>query len=106
MLKIVILSNNYIGGGQGERDCFTYFLENFLLELQSPEQLDLSNNIITDEALYPIVKYLFANRACMIESLNLDNNSFTNYARRTIAQAYLRCSNSKLKLKLGPMPLT
>ena len=37
LLRIINLSNNYIGGGPRESDCMTIFLENFLLELDTPE---------------------------------------------------------------------
>ena len=71
----------------------TSFLESFLLELEKPETLDLSCNQIGDDCLYPIVKYLFANWDCHIHNLNLEFNSFSNRAKRTIAQAHIRCPN-------------
>ena len=84
----------------------TAFLESFLLELEKPETLDLSCNQLNDDCLYPIVKYLFANWDCHIHNLNVEFNNFTNRAKRTIAQAHIRCPNQQLKVKYGPMPLT
>ena len=82
------------------------FLENFLLELNRPEVLDMSFNKLDDESLYPIIKYLFANTECRLQLLNLEHNLFSNYAKRTIAQAQCLCTNPNLVAKFGPLPLT
>lgn len=58
----------------------TIFLEDFLAELEQPEVLDLSYNRLSDECLYPIVKYLFANTESKILMLNVEHNNFTNKA--------------------------
>ena len=84
-IRKLVLSNNLIGEGPREKELMTLFLENFLLELDSPQHLDLSYNRISDESLYPIVKYLLANTECHINILSLEMNSLSNYAKRTIA---------------------
>ena len=105
-LKAVVLNNNLIGASPGAKGSMVTFLESFLLELDTPETLDLSCNQISDECLYPIVKYLFANWDCHIHDLNLEFNQLSNYAKRTLAQAHIRCPNQGLKVKYGPLPLT
>ena len=105
-IKTVILNNNVIGASHGAKQSMVVFLESFLLELEKPETLDLSCNQISDDCLYPIVKYLFANWDCHLHNLNLEFNQLTNYAKRTIAQAHIRCPNQELKVKYGPLPLT
>lgn len=77
-LKNVLLHNNLIGEGTNVKEVMSAFLESFLLELKSPEVLDLSYNRIGDDSLYPIVKYLFANTECRIHMLNIEHNSLTN----------------------------
>lgn len=85
----------------------SFFLESFLLELKKPQELDLSMNMIDDECLYPIVKYLFANHeSTSLSNLNLEWNNFSNYSKRTLAVAYSKCKNKILKCKIGPLPLT
>jgi Ran GTPase-activating protein (RanGAP) involved in mRNA processing and transport len=84
-LKNLLLHHNMIGEGANVKEAMSGFLESFLCELKSPEVLDLSYNLIGDESLYPIVKYLFANTECRISMLNLEHNLFTNYAKRTLA---------------------
>jgi len=74
----VLLHNNLIGEGTNVKEVMSAFLESFLLELKSPEVLDLSYNRIGDDSLYPIVKYLFANTECRIHMLNIEHNSLTN----------------------------
>ena len=103
-LRKIILNNNEIAGIN--ENTMTIFLEDFLAELEQPEVLDLSYNRLSDECLYPIVKYLFANTESKILMLNVEHNNFTNKANRTIAQAYMYCTNINLKAKFGPLPLT
>lgn len=105
-IKAVVLNNNLIGASPGARESMVTFLESFLLELDKPETLDLSCNQISDDCLRPIVKYLFANWDCHIHELNLEFNRLSNYAKRTIAQAHIRCPNQALKVQYGPLPLT
>ena len=74
----VNLSNNRLGGGAqaggGERDLVDGFLLKFFTELWRPRRLDLSYNSFTDECLYPVIKYIFANHECKLEHFNLENN--------------------------------
>ena len=104
-IQEIILNNNKLGNSGSERHLVT-FLESFLLELREPKKLDLSCNQFTDICLEPFIFYLLANYNCQITSLNLEYNAFTNYAKRTLAQASLLCPNSELKVKYGPMSLT
>jgi len=107
----VNLSSNYIGGGQrsgsgGERECVDYFLSKLFTELQRPRLLDLSYNSLTDECLYPVVKYVFANHECRLESLNLENNRFSPSASRTLLKAYsISPHRDALGFRYGPLPL-
>lgn len=73
------LSSNYIGGGSttaaaGEKAQVELFLLKFFTELKHPKTLNLSYNSLTDESLYPLVKYIFANHACKLELFDLENN--------------------------------
>jgi hypothetical protein len=86
-LQNVILRENMIGEGPHVKDALSAFFESFLLDLKSPQILDLSYNRLNDESLYPVVKYLFANTECKIHKLNIEHNQFSNYAKRTMAQA-------------------
>lgn len=104
-LEEIILSNNNLGN-TGIKRYLEQFLEAFLLELRFPTKLDLSCNQIGDVCLEPIVYYLLANHNCHITNLNIEYNSFSNYSKRTLAQACLLCPNRSLKVKHGPMALT
>ena len=110
-IRHVNLSSNYIGGGQhsgsgGERDCVDYFLCKLFTELQRPCSLDLSYNSLTDECLYPVVKYVFANHECKLESFNLENNRLSPFASRTLLKAYSISPNrGTLGFRYGPLPL-
>ena len=76
------------------------------MELRNPLKLDLSCNQIGDPCNETLIYYLIANHNCLITSLNLEYNSFSNYAKRTFAQACLLCPNSALKVRHGPISLT
>jgi len=52
-----------------------------------PLSLDLSNNYLTDECLFPIIKYVFANYDCNLKSFNLINNSISPFGWRTLLKA-------------------
>ena len=105
-LREIILNNNKFGNSGSGRNLST-FLEAFLLELKEPLKLDLSCNNIGDVCLEPMIFYLLANHNnAQMTSLNIEYNSFSNFAKRTFAQACLYCPNPDLKVKFGPMSLT
>jgi len=111
MISHVNLSSNFIGGGQqagggGERDCVDYFLLKLFTELHHPKSLDLSYNTLTDECLYPVVKYIFANYECALDTFNLENNRLSPFASRTLLKAYSISPNRQaLAFRYGPLPL-
>ena len=75
----------------------TFFLESLLNDLYEVKQLDLSYNMIDDECLYPLIKYLFANKSKQsLQMVNLEWNNFTNKGNRTIVVGYSKCYNRKL----------
>lgn len=63
-------------------------------------------NQIGDCCLESLLFYLIANHNCQITHLNIEYNAFSNFAKRTIAQACLLCPNQALKVHFGPMSLT
>ena len=83
-IRNVILNNNRIGAGTFKAS-IVIFLEAFLLELYTPENLDLSSNMIGDTWLEPIARFCLANHECKIHSLNIEYNCFSNFAKRTFA---------------------
>ena len=107
----VNLSNNRLGGGAqaggGERDLVDGFLLKFFTELWRPRRLDLSYNSFTDECLYPVIKYIFANHECKLEHFNLENNRLSPFASRTVLKAYSISPNrASINFKFGPLPLS
>ena len=105
-----MLAGNRLGicKNQSEiKDKFDSFLNSFLVDLKKPEHLDISYNYIDDDCLYPTVKYLFANHDTFsLKFVNLESTNFSNRAKRTLAVAYKRCPNKKIRTKMGPFPLT
>ena len=75
-------------------------------ELDNPLHLDLSYNKFSDESLQPFIQYIFANEGSHLNYLNLSNNLFSNYGKRTLLVGYARSQNkSALQFKCGPLPL-
>jgi len=105
------LSSNRIGGGSqssgGEKEPVDFFLYKLFTELQRPRTLDLSYNSLTDECLYPVIKYIFANHECKLEHFNLENNRLSPFASRTVLKAYSISPNrASIAFKFGPLPLS
>lgn len=79
------LSRNFIGSssqrtqnaGETQRAVLEFFLQKLFTELDRPKSLDLSFNQLSDECLFPLIKYTFANYECELTELNLDGNRFT-----------------------------
>lgn len=113
LLTDLDLSRNLIGGSSAQRGgdstktILDYFLLKFFSELNKPQVLDLSYNAISDECLHPLVKYIFANKGCQLQRLNLTYNRFTPYGSRTLLKAYAMCSmRDRMKFQYGPVSLT
>ena len=84
-----------------------FFLCKLFTELHRPRLLDLSYNSLTDESLYPIVKYIFANHECRLESLNLEHNLLSPRASRTLLKAHSISPNREnIAFNYGPLPLS
>jgi hypothetical protein len=64
-----------------------FFLSKLFTELQGPRSLDLSYNSLTDECLYPVIKYIFANHECGLRYFNLEHNSLSPRGSRTLLKA-------------------
>jgi hypothetical protein len=109
-LTDINLSSNDIGGGShssGERELVDSFLYRFFTELQAPRSLDLSYNRLTDECLYPVVRYVFANHECKLEYFSLENNRLSPFASRTVLKAYaISPSRESMVFRFGPLPLS
>lgn len=109
-LHTVNLSHNRIGGGlspeTNERHTVGFFLSKFFTEVEQPRSLDLSFNGLTDDSLYPLIKYTLANHECQLQDLNLEHNCFTARGGRTLLKAYsISPKRSSISLKFGPLPL-
>jgi hypothetical protein len=107
----VNLSNNRLGGGSqsgsGERELVDGFLWKFFTELLRPRSLNLSYNNLTDECLYPVIKYIFANLECKLEYFDLESNRLSPFASRTVLKAYSISPNrASMVFKFGPLPLS
>jgi len=77
-----------------------------LTKLDKPRSLDLSYNTLSDECLYPVVKYIFANHDCPLEVFSLENNRLSPYASRTLLKAQAISPNrDSIQFKYGPIPL-
>lgn len=101
------LSSNYIGGSSSEKTLVDFFLYKLFTELIHPVSLNLSYNLLTDDSLAPICKYIFANYESRMEYFNLENNRMSPFANRTIMKAYsLSPSRETLKFKFGAIPLS
>jgi hypothetical protein len=71
-----------------------------------PNSLNLSYNFLTDECLYPVIKYIFANYDCNLKFLNLLNNSISPFGLRTLLKAFaLSPHKDEIKFLYGPVPL-
>jgi Ran GTPase-activating protein (RanGAP) involved in mRNA processing and transport len=106
-LQKLILTNNQLGVGNNIKEKMTFFMQSFFNDLSCPLELDLSYNMIDDECLHPLIKYLFANmQAQTLAMVNLEWNNFSNKGKRTIVVGYSKCYNKKLQCKFGPLPLT
>jgi hypothetical protein len=67
----------------------------------------MGNNNLTDECLYPVVKYVLANHESKLKFFDLQNNHLSPYASRTILKAYSISPHRQfLVFKFGPLPLT
>lgn len=110
-LSVVSLAHNRVGGGQSassaERHSMSFFLSKLFTELHKPRRLDLSFNSLTDECLYPVVKYVFANHGCSLETFNLEHNCFSPRGSRTLLKAYaISPTRTRLAFRYGPVPLS
>ena len=83
------------------------FLLHLLTELDNPQHLDLSNNKFGDQSVAAFAKYIFANEECRLLHVNLEDNAFSSFGKRTLLKAYSLCAHrQQLQFKLGPLPLT
>jgi Ran GTPase-activating protein (RanGAP) involved in mRNA processing and transport len=80
-LQKLNLSSNLLGASSdlvmrsiSERQSMDFFLLQLMTELDCPQELDLSHNMLTEESVLPLVKYLLANYECKLKKLRLSHN--------------------------------
>lgn len=75
-------------------------------ELNRPKFLDLSYNNLSDDSLYPVVKYIFANHESKLEHFDFSNNRLSPRGSRTLLKAHsISANRDNISFFYGPLPL-